>query len=46
MSMRKEQTMATEDASTGVAGIELQIGGMTCASCANRIEKNSTSSTV
>ncbi|MCT1767351.1 heavy metal translocating P-type ATPase [Brevibacterium casei] len=24
---------------TGVAGIELQIGGMTCASCANRIEK-------
>ena len=25
--------------STGVAGIELQIGGMTCASCANRIEK-------
>ena len=31
--------MATEDASTGVAGIELQIGGMTCASCANRIEK-------
>ncbi|PZP21073.1 MAG: heavy metal translocating P-type ATPase, partial [Kocuria rhizophila] len=31
--------MATENTSTGVAGIELQIGGMTCASCANRIEK-------
>src|SRR5699024_854502 len=28
-----------ENTSTGVAGIELQIGGMTCASCANRIEK-------
>ena len=31
--------MTTEKTSTGVAGIELQIGGMTCASCANRIEK-------
>lgn len=31
--------MTTENTSTGVAGIELQIGGMTCASCANRIEK-------
>ncbi|BDZ59296.1 hypothetical protein GCM10025872_29530 [Barrientosiimonas endolithica] len=32
--------MATDQTTgTGVAGIELQIGGMTCASCANRIEK-------
>ncbi|MFX4271427.1 heavy metal translocating P-type ATPase [Propionibacteriaceae bacterium Y1685] len=31
--------MTTENTSTGVAGIELQIGGMTCASCANRVEK-------
>ena len=31
--------MTTENTSTGTAGIELQIGGMTCASCANRIEK-------
>ncbi|MDN5892429.1 heavy metal translocating P-type ATPase [Arthrobacter sp. AOP36-A1-22] len=31
--------MTTDNTSTGVAGIELQIGGMTCASCANRIEK-------
>ncbi|GAA1937945.1 heavy metal translocating P-type ATPase [Brevibacterium antiquum] len=31
--------MTTENTSIGVAGIELQIGGMTCASCANRIEK-------
>ncbi|WP_182357659.1 heavy metal translocating P-type ATPase [Tomitella gaofuii] len=31
--------MATENSSTAVAGIELQISGMTCASCANRIEK-------
>src|SRR5699024_6246960 len=37
--IRKEQAMTTENTSTGVAGIELQIGGMTCASCANRIEK-------
>ncbi len=29
----------TENPGTGVADIELQIGGMTCASCANRIEK-------
>ncbi|WP_277207435.1 heavy metal translocating P-type ATPase [Isoptericola croceus] len=31
--------MTTEKPSTGDAGIELQVGGMTCASCANRIEK-------
>ncbi|WBL19652.1 heavy metal translocating P-type ATPase [Citricoccus sp. NR2] len=33
--------MTTERASTEVnlAGVELKIGGMTCASCANRIEK-------
>ncbi|MGC5628520.1 heavy metal translocating P-type ATPase [Georgenia sp. Z1344] len=31
--------MTTENTSTGIASIELQIGGMTCASCANRIEK-------
>ncbi|MGL4172945.1 MAG: heavy metal translocating P-type ATPase [Actinomycetota bacterium] len=31
--------MTTENTSTGAASIELQIGGMTCASCANRIEK-------
>ncbi|MGC0273628.1 heavy metal translocating P-type ATPase [Pseudactinotalea sp. Z1739] len=33
--------MTTENASTDVnlTGVELQIGGMTCASCANRIEK-------
>ena len=31
--------MTTEQTASGVAGIELQIGGMTCASCANRIEK-------
>ncbi|WP_022916725.1 heavy metal translocating P-type ATPase [Ruania albidiflava] len=31
--------MTAENTNTGVAGIELQIGGMTCASCANRIEK-------
>ncbi|WP_101621189.1 heavy metal translocating P-type ATPase [Brevibacterium antiquum] len=31
--------MTANNTSTGVAGIELQIGGMTCASCANRIEK-------
>src|SRR5690625_5003676 len=37
--MRKEKAMTTENTSTGTAGIELQIGGMTCASCANRIEK-------
>src|SRR5699024_5128260 len=38
-STRKEKAMTTENTSSGVAGIELQIGGMTCASCANRIEK-------
>ncbi|KAA9393050.1 copper-translocating P-type ATPase [Kocuria coralli] len=31
--------MTTENTSTHLAGVELQIGGMTCASCANRIEK-------
>ncbi|WP_188503816.1 heavy metal translocating P-type ATPase, partial [Nesterenkonia alkaliphila] len=38
--MTTEHT-STEDTSTGVnlTGVELQIGGMTCASCANRIEK-------
>ncbi|WP_131103828.1 heavy metal translocating P-type ATPase [Ornithinimicrobium sufpigmenti] len=32
-------TTAENTASTGPGSIELQIGGMTCASCANRIEK-------
>ena len=38
--MTTEHT-STEDTATGVnlTGVELQIGGMTCASCANRIEK-------
>src|SRR5690625_4941973 len=36
--MGKERTMTTENVSTGSTGIELQIGGMTCASCANRVE--------
>src|SRR5690625_7380035 len=39
--MSKEPTMTTEHTSTEVnlTGVELKIGGMTCASCANRIEK-------
>ena len=32
-------TTAENTTSTGAGSIELQIGGMTCASCANRIEK-------
>ncbi|KAA0973411.1 heavy metal translocating P-type ATPase [Paeniglutamicibacter gangotriensis] len=31
--------MTTTDSTTGTDSLELQIGGMTCASCANRIEK-------
>ena len=29
----------TDDSSASTASVELQIGGMTCASCANRVEK-------
>src|SRR5699024_12608839 len=40
-SMRKATTMTTDNPSTEVnlTGVELKIGGMTCASCANRIER-------
>src|SRR5690625_4640944 len=40
-SMRKATTMTTDNPSTEVnlTGVELKIGGMTCASCANRVEK-------
>ena len=31
--------MTTAENTTGASSVELQIGGMTCASCANRIEK-------
>ena len=31
--------MTTDQTTTGTTGLELQIGGMTCASCANRIER-------
>ncbi len=31
--------MSTDEIATATGSIELQIGGMTCASCANRIEK-------
>src|SRR5690625_7851426 len=39
--MRKATMMATDNPSTEVSltGVELKIGGMTCASCANRVEK-------
>lgn len=33
------ESSRAQDASVNLAGVELQIGGMTCASCANRIEK-------
>jgi Cu+-exporting ATPase len=36
---RKERTVSTQSPPVAEAGIELEIGGMTCASCANRIER-------
>ena len=35
----KEQRMTAPAPLSADAGIELDIGGMTCASCANRIER-------